>query len=136
MELRRPKKIELAVNLTPLIDCVFLLLIFFLLTSFLMEPEAVEIELPRSAYTEKLKPAEVVILLSREEKIYLGDSLVELNQLARILKERQKTLGLKRVEIRADAQVRLGFLFQVMDEVKNAGIEAVDLQTLPKPKEK
>lgn len=132
MELKRRRKIELAVNLTPLIDCVFLLLIFFLLTSFLIAPESVKIELPSSSFTEKLQPSELIISLTAEGKIYLGTQELGLKGLSQFVQERIREGGFKRIILKADEKVNLGNLFLVMDELKKAGAEAVDIQTIPK----
>ena len=132
MKLHRKKKIELAVNLTPLIDCVFLLLIFFLLTSWLTEPRAIEIELPQSAYAEKINEKNLIITLTKEGKIFLGKKQVRLNELCSALRSQLIEQKSSRAVLRADKETSLGLLFQVMDEIKKAGISAVDIQAISK----
>ncbi len=132
MKLHRKKKIELAVNLTPLIDCVFLLLIFFLLTSWLTEPRAIEIELPQSAYAEKINEKNLIITLTKQGKIFLGEKQVRLNELCSALRSQLIEQKSSRAVLRADKETSLGLLFQVMDEIKKAGISAVDIQAISK----
>ena len=55
MKLHRQRKLNIIFNIAPLIDCVFLLLIFFLLTSSFIEDAAVKIELPESVYFDKIR---------------------------------------------------------------------------------
>jgi biopolymer transport protein ExbD len=131
MKLRRPKKIDMAVNLTPLIDCVFLLLIFFLLTSWLARPEAIEIELPESSYTEKPEESKLVIFIFETGEIALNREMVSLDELAERLEFSARGIKASRALLRADKQVRLELLLMVMDEVKKAGLEAVDIEAHP-----
>jgi biopolymer transport protein ExbD len=135
MKIRRPKKIDMAVNLTPLIDCVFLLLIFFLLTSWLARPEAIEIELPESSYTEKVEENKLVISIFESGEIALNREIVSLDELAARLEFEARGVGARRALLRADKQVRLELLLKVMDEVKKAGLEAVDIEAHPGSRE-
>jgi len=85
-----------------LIDCVFLLLIFFLLTSWLTEPRAIEIELPQSAYAEKINEKNLIITLTKQGRIFLGEKQVRLNELCPALRSRLIEQKSSRAVLRAD----------------------------------
>jgi biopolymer transport protein ExbD len=107
-QLGRNRPVEF--NVTPLIDVVFLLIIFFLVSSHLVQQETqVELALPAAASGREIaesKIARVTINLLRGGELLLGSESVEVEQVSRRLKvERRRTSGDLEVRIRADRAV-------------------------------
>ena len=131
MQFHRQREVRSLLNITPLIDCVFLLLIFFLLTSSFIEQGGLEIELPESGYTTPLNEKKIMIFLSDKGTVEINRKPSSLGNLRTDLVKFVKRLETRRAIIRADKRVDLGLLIKVMDLTKDAGINAVNIQAIP-----
>jgi len=129
MEFRRKKRISLHTNIAPLVDVVFLLLIFFMLTSRIAAEPAIEIKLPESKTAAVQEVENIVILITKEEMIYIGGKEVCLNKILPTIESRFKKGHKLSVKIKADKNVSLGFLVKVVDEVKLSGAPAFNIVT-------
>jgi len=119
-----------APNLTPLIDIVFLLLVFFMLTAHFVKDEGLPIELPEAVSAvslEEQEPLEVEIKLSGQ--LTIAGELVALEGLAKHLTGLLANRDEKRIVIRGDAGVTLGDSVKVIDAARQAGAAGVDIIT-------
>ena len=129
MEFKGRKKIHTHLNIAPLIDIVFLLLIFFMLSSHFVTQPGIKITLPK-AVTAKLHPEEgIVIYISEDNAIYLNEEIVPLDTLLNELKIRIEQAGEKTVIIQADEKINLGLAVKVMDIAKQAEVEGLVIST-------
>ena len=121
MNFRPTSEQDVDINLTPLIDVVFLLLIFFMLTSTFIEPEAVDLMLEggQSATVTPAEPLEVQV--TTEGTIRLNGLRLSLGQLTTEISARIKGDQERAVTIKADAEVQVQVLVQIMDQVQLAG---------------
>ncbi len=108
--------------MTPLIDMVFLLLIFFLLTSFLSRP-SIPVDLPESETAQMSGVPQVSIIIKRGGGLVLNDEEVTDRQLFRMLKQTYALQASRDVVIQSDRGVPFGRVIEVMDIVKKAGAE-------------
>ena len=132
MRFRRGRKVDTLFNIAPLIDCVFLLLIFFLLTSSFIEEAGLEIDLPESARAAIIMEKRgITISLSERGALAVNGRPSSLKGLRADVAAAATRMGKDRAVLRADRDVRLGLLTRVMDEVKAAGIRGLDVQTVP-----
>ena len=123
MRLRRlsPKGLS-AIDVTPLVDVVFLLLIFFVLTSTYMVQPGIDIKLPKVTQSEAVTSRRVEILIDGRGYKYMKGYKKELTadeldrELAKIAREGTP------VFIKADANARLHHVVEVWDRCKVAGI--------------
>jgi biopolymer transport protein ExbD len=107
-------------DLTPMIDMVFLLLIFFLLTSFLSRPQ-VPVALPESEFAEPDKAVEVLVTIDRNGVVYLNGEPTPEEELPAALGRLEAFRSTKEVLIRADREVAFGKVVGVMDSSKKGG---------------
>lgn len=114
-------------DLTPLIDTVFLLLIFFMLTSSFVFQPGVRIHLPKTVTSDVMHKENVQITVSRGDRLYLGEAVVTLSE----LKSRLAPLASSRqpVLIRADRQASMGRIVEVWDTCRTLGISQVHIAT-------
>lgn len=117
---------EKQVDLTPLIDVVFLLLIFFMVTSVFMEETGIEIDKPAAATVQQLENSSILLAISARNEIYFDKRQLNLNQvrgtIARLLRERERP-----VVLLADEGSRSGLLVQVIDECKLGGATQISV---------
>lgn len=117
-------------NLTPLIDIVFLLLIFFMLTSHFVREDVLNIQLPEAGSGRPLdeKKSIEIVINAQEQWLYEG-KILDANNLKEILREDLSKLEGKRVRIRGDKVSDLGSAVSLLDLVREAGATGVDIVT-------
>lgn len=122
-------KRALILNVLPLIDVLFLLLIFFMIsTTFLSQP-AIKLELPEAAHSETVRQAPVVIYVDPTGRVYLNDEPVELPLLEEALRRMVVDDEEKSVSFKADSRVSHGRVVEVLDAIKGAGIRRISFGT-------
>ena len=133
MNLQPGDEDEPEVNLTPLIDVVFLLLIFFMLSTSLSVNPGIKIDLPKaSAEQVKKKKTTLRVAIEAGGRIYLEGkklSLVQLREKFQVVGKEQGDEAL--VVIEADKKVYHGLVVKVMDAAKSAGLNKLAIATQP-----
>lgn len=135
MRFRRVEGKGPELDIAPLIDVVFLLIIFFLLSSsYIMQP-GIPVKLPY-AETRELQPREdILILIDQKERIFLNHRPTKWEDLYEGIKGLIKDHGSKTAIIQADGGVRHARVVEVLDVAKVAGIERLAIATQPKERE-
>jgi len=130
MELERRRRRRHFIQIAPLVDVVFLLLLFFLLTYHLGQEERIRIALPDSRSAEAAQAeSPPTVVVTRTGDIYcMGNKtdLASLREAVNTLREDGRTDALR---IRADREVSVGLLIQVIDEVRLAGVRNLSIAT-------
>lgn len=119
-----------APNLTPLIDIVFLLLIFFMLTAHFVRDEGIDIQLPQAeTAVSREDQAAVVVVLANDGTIRLADKIIEAQLLEAALRQALQGRSKKWVTLRGDRASDLGNAVTILDAARKAGAETVDVVT-------
>lgn len=129
MEFQRRRFEHTHINIAALVDVVFLLLLFFMLTSHLMQEPAIKIKLPESKTAEAVKEEIKTIYISKEGEIFYRDLRVALKDLQWLLKSSLKGTDDDFVRIKADKESDVGVLVSVIDEVRLAGVRNYSIVT-------
>jgi biopolymer transport protein ExbD len=117
-------------NLTPLIDAVFLLLVFFMVTSVFVKATQLKIELPVAENYDQIdQEKKLNLLVSAEGQLEFNGQLVGLGQLAGVLENERLRSGSGTLIVTADAQTPHGFVLDAMEVAVQAGIGKIDLET-------
>ena len=133
MYFRENNKSENQINILPMIDIIFAILSFFIISSlFLTRIDSIKVNLPESstAVTEKNKP--LIISISADEQIYFEEQLIKVNNLSRLVKSSLGELENSLIILRADTLVRHGFIIKVLDELRKIENIKIGLSTLNK----
>jgi len=120
---------QLQAPLTSLIDIVFLLLIYFLLTTNFMVDEGIKIKLPHASATSPQTEKEITIVVDKKGKAFVENREIPLNELFTVLKTRLQGREDSLVVIKADRSVVLNKAVRVMDVAKAAGAGRLALAT-------
>ncbi len=129
MEFEGRRRVSTRLNIAPLIDVVFLLLIFFMLSSHFVTQPGIKITLP-SAATAKLHAEEdIIISITEDSNLYLNEKLVTLENLLKQLKMEIVKTEKKTVIIKADEKIDLGLAVKVMDLARQAEAERLIIST-------
>jgi biopolymer transport protein ExbD len=117
----------LIINITSLIDVMFLLLIFFMVTSTFKNQPAINLVLPRSATASETVDTPAILFLTAEGDIYLNDTLIDLDTLAQRLEKMHTDAGEDRMVLRADEDAAHGDVVELIDIIKQSGFTRVSL---------
>ena len=124
-----------AVDLTPIVDTVFNLLIFFALSlNFAATSGGINVRLPKAATAEPIKAEQLTISLTKDDKLYLNDKTISLDELSKTLERNQNKESL--VIIRADNAVPHGRVVEVMDMAKTHGFSRLAIGVEQAPRER
>jgi len=129
MEIERRKHNHTHLNIAPLVDVVFLLLLFFMLTSHLIQEPAIRVNLPESKTAETKSDIIKTLLITKNEEIYFMDKRVDLENLVVVIKENYVDTEQNVLRIKADKNVNVGLLVNVLDEVRLSGIKNFSIVT-------
>jgi biopolymer transport protein ExbD len=117
-------------NLTPLIDAVFLLLVFFMVTSVFVKATQLKIELPVAENYDQIdQEKKLNLLVSAEGKHEFNGQQVSVGQLSGVLENERLRSGSGTLIVTADAQTPHGFVLDAMEVAVQAGIGKIDLET-------
>jgi biopolymer transport protein ExbD/biopolymer transport protein TolR len=125
MQFRRKSKAEVAINLAPLIDVIFLLVIFFAVSTTFLETAGLRLELPESSSTAQRENQEITVFLDADGKLTFDEDPVDEEQLRQRLRAALDETANKVVVLRADTHTEHGEVVRVMDLIRESGAEAL-----------
>lgn len=130
----KKEKNFVSINITSLIDVVFMLVIFFMLSSS-FNKSSIPISLPSSENSIQSSDTESIrVTISKEKIIFLNDSITSIKNLSSESQKLLASLGTKNAVLYSDENVSLGFMISVIDELTKSGIENVSVKTYAKSK--
>ena len=117
---------RVSLDISPLLDVVFLLLIFFLVTTTFMPDASMDLELPESTTATQSEGAATVVTVGEDGGVQIDGDSVSMQELERTIaallpEEREK------ITVRADARVDYGVIVRIIDALRNAGVDALSL---------
>ncbi len=115
------------IDIAPLIDIVFQLLIFFMLTSsFIIQP-GIKINLPKAVTSEVVKYDNIELMVSSESVIYLNGKVVNMQELKVLFKQVAKRN--QTILIKSDKRASLGRVVEIWDLARDMGISQINIAT-------
>jgi len=126
---KRKPRYQVQMPMTPLIDIVFMLLIYFLLTTNFMVDEGIKIKLPQAKAAAPQVEEVLTVVVDAQGRTFVGEESIPLDGLYDYLKEKIGAREDKLVVIRADRAVILNKAVKVMDIAKAAGAGRLCLAT-------
>ena len=134
MTSRIRRRDAIGIEIAPLIDIVFILLIFFVVTSTFIRENTLEIDLPSSHSTVKVESEGAIeIHITANDEISVGDQLVPIATVDSLMEEltgRTSDTDSRRVVIKADADARHETVVLVLDAVNLLGLTEVSIVTV------
>jgi biopolymer transport protein ExbD len=114
--------------MSPLIDCVFILLIFFIVTTVFVEETGVDVDKPQAASASQLEKTSILIALTSKGEVVYGGHEIGVGgvrpQVKRLIMKEQIP-----VIIQADSAAPSGMLIRILDEARLAGAKKVSVAT-------
>ena len=129
---RRPRKQSLPpqLMLSPMIDMIFLLLVFFIVsTMYMSEIKTIPIRLPVAQNSVTVSKSNFAVTVKKDGVLYLEDNKIEMKQLVANAAAESKRDAAFSVIIRADGEANYKTVIKLMDELKGAGVTRFGLAT-------
>lgn len=122
------------INLTPLVDIVFILLIFFLITSTFVQSPGIDVNLPKASSSADTTEAQSVVITVTEngQLVYAGEEM-DLGSLQDTLEKIFKETPDRQIVIQADEQTDHGAVVEAMDAARGAGFRRLGIATQAAP---
>jgi len=114
------KRSRIGLDIAPLVDIVFMLLIFFILTSSYLNP-SIGIKLPEAENKRTISSQKDIITVTRDQKIYLNREKVTLENLKKLLVNKLKYSEKKEIFFRGDENIPYRIFVRIMDIAKASG---------------
>ncbi len=119
---------EAGIDISPLMDCVFILLIFFIVTTTFVEETGIEVDKPQAASSVKLEKTSILIALTEKGEVVYGGREIGISGIQPLVKRMLQKEDVP-VIVQADTSAQSGMLVRVIDEAKLAGALKVSVAT-------
>ncbi len=118
------------IDITPLVDLVFLLIIFFMVSSSLGKLSAISVNLPTAQKSGDSVAGQNIITITKNDEIFINDVKTDLNNLDAEIQNRAADLNKSPVIIRGDKDSKYDLIIKVMDSLNKSGISKFTLSTI------
>lgn len=119
------------INLTPMLDVVFIMLIFFIVTTSFVKEAGVEVNQPSAETTQRQDKNNILIAITPTGEIWIDKQQVDVRAVRANVQRLRAQSPDSAVVIQADTEARTGILVKVMDQVRLAGVENVAIAAQP-----
>ncbi len=128
MKFKKTARVEAGlrqIDIVPLIDCVFLLIIFFMLTSSFIIVPGVNVKLPKALKPEEVDVRSLTVVISSEDIVYIEGKPYTISEVEDFIKKGKHDS----IFIKADRDASLGIVVKIWDACKRFGIERIGIAT-------
>lgn len=117
------------VNVTPLLDIVFIMLIFFIVTSTFVKEPGIDVLRPEAVSATDRKAASIIVAISADDDIWINGDLVELSEVKTIVAQLRVENPKGTAVVQADAASKTRMLVEVVTQIRATGISDVAVST-------
>ncbi|WP_127023907.1 ExbD/TolR family protein [Rheinheimera mangrovi] len=118
---------EAAVDLTPMLDVVFIMLIFFIVTTSFVKEAGIDVNRPKAAKAQSKPSATIFIAIRANGEIWMDKRAVDVERVGATVEKLLAESPTDTVIIQADKEAKHGIVVQVMDQIKLAGIDKISI---------
>ena len=126
---RGDSELDSEINLTPMLDVVFIMLIFFIVTTSFVKESGIEVNRPTASTGERQERGNIIIAVRANGEIWIDRRAVDIRALRPTVERLHNETPQGAVVIAADTKASTGTLVRVMDQVRLAGVEKVSVAT-------
>ncbi len=130
--LSTPVHEENNIELTPMLDVIFIMLIFFIVTTSFVKESGIEVNRPNAVSAEKQKRASIFIAIDDKGQIWLRKRKIEIDAVRANIEKLHAESPEGGVIIQADKKSETGVLVKVMDQIRMAGVKNISIAASPK----
>ncbi|HLG41497.1 MAG TPA: biopolymer transporter ExbD [Chitinophagaceae bacterium] len=129
MQFKTKQKRKAFINITSLIDVLFLLLIFFMISSTFLEQPGIKLELPQAQSSEVVQQKDFTLFIDKNGSMFLNEEKIELKELEKGLKAVLPDMKDGALILKADQDASHGSVVRVMDVAKRSGVKKLVIGT-------
>jgi biopolymer transport protein ExbD len=118
---------EAGIDLTPMLDVVFIMLIFFIVTTSFVKEAGIDVSRPNAASAEKKEKASILIAISNNGDIWIDKRKIDVRSVRANVERLHAESPEGTVVIQADKVSKTGILVKVMDQVRLAGVSSISI---------
>ncbi len=119
------------INMTPMLDVVFIMLIFFIVTTSFVKESGVEVNQPSAETTHRQDKNNILVAITPNGEIWIDKQQVDVRAVRANVQRLRAQSPDSAVVIQADKEARTGILVKVMDQIRLAGVENVAIAAQP-----
>lgn len=123
-------KEETEINLTPMLDVVFIMLIFFIVTTSFVKEAGIEVNRPSAATSEQKAKANIIVAIKNNNEIWIDKRMVDLRALRANIEKLKALNSQNSIVIQSDKESKTDILIKVMDQIRLAGIKEISISAL------
>ena len=117
------------VNVTPLLDIVFIMLIFFIVTSTFVKEPGIEVDRPEAVSATDRKLAAIIVAISANDEIWINKERVELEEVRAVVEQLRHENPRGTAVVQADAESKTRLLVEVVTQIRSTGVADVAMST-------
>ncbi|WP_068547855.1 ExbD/TolR family protein [Thalassotalea crassostreae] len=118
---------EAAIDMTPMLDIVFIMLIFFIVTTSFVKEAGIDVQKPKAANASKKPSANIFIAVRENGEIWMDKRVVDVERVSANIEKLLAEQPTDIVIIQADKGAKHGVVVKVMDAIKDAGIDKISI---------
>ena len=131
MQLQTRPRRKVIINITSLIDVIFMLLLFFMISSTFLEQPGIKLELPAAKTSVKTEPQEYTLTIDKKGQLFLNRQALVMDKLEAEIRKALPKMKDSALVLRADQEITHGLVVRIMDLAKRAGIKKLIIGTKP-----
>jgi biopolymer transport protein ExbD len=120
---------DLGIDMTPMLDIVFIMLIFFIVTTSFIRESGIDVNRPKASTASEQKNASLLVAIRPNGEIWIDKRPVDVRAVRANIEKLRAENPQGSVVIQADRDARTGLLIKVMDQIRLAGVENVSIAT-------
>ena len=124
---RNKERDESTIDITPMLDIVFIMLIFFIVTTSFVKETGVEVNRPNAASAVSDERGNILIAITANDEIWIDKRMIDLRSVRANVERLKAENPEGSVIIQADKASKTGFLVETMDQVRLAGVQNVSI---------
>lgn len=123
-------KEETEINLTPMLDVVFIMLIFFIVTTSFVKEAGIQVNRPSAATTEQKTKANIIVAIRKNNEIWIDKRIVDIRAVRANIEKLKSLNSQNSIVIQSDKEATTDILIKVMDQIRLAGIKEISISAL------
>jgi biopolymer transport protein ExbD len=129
MQFTTRKRRKVIINITSLIDVMFMLLVFLMISSTFLDQPGIKLELPKADSSVAVEQKDYVLFVDKAGKMYLNDNDVAFESLEAKIKDALPKMKDSALILKADQDVSHGTVVKIMDIVRKGGVKKLIIGT-------
>jgi len=123
-------KEETEINLTPMLDVVFIMLIFFIVTTSFVKEAGIQVNRPSAATSEQKAAANIIVAIRKNNEIWIDKRMVDIRAVRANIEKLKSINSKNSIVIQSDKESKTDILIKVMDQIRLAGINEISISAL------